>query len=78
MITVALAKGRLARKATELLEKCGLDALSPVDSLYAHKGELLVYDTDSIRTVFYYMHVERLKDSTLRMVDVAPELLLLK
>ena len=25
MITVALAKGRLAQKATELLEKCGLD-----------------------------------------------------
>lgn len=60
------------------LEKCGLDARCPADSLQAHRAELLVYDTDSMRTVFYYMCVERLKDSTLCMVDVAPELLLLK
>ena len=40
MITVALAKGRLAQKATELLEKCGLD----LSELKEETRKLVLFD----------------------------------
>ena len=40
MITVALAKGRLAQKATELLEKCGLQ----LDELKVETRKLVLFD----------------------------------
>ena len=40
MITVALAKGRLAQKATEILEKCGLK----LDELKIETRKLVLYD----------------------------------
>ena len=40
MITVALAKGRLARDATELLEKCGLE----LSELKTETRKLVLFD----------------------------------
>ncbi len=60
------------------LEKCGLDARCPADSLQAHRAELLVYDTDSMRIVFDNLSLGTKQDSTHFLIDVTPELLLLK
>lgn len=73
-----LANRSFAEILSAQFEKCGLDARSPADSLQAHRAELLVYDTDSMRIVFDNLTVGTKQDSTHFLIDVTPELLLLK
>ena len=73
-----LANRSFAEILSAQFEKCGLDARCPADSLQAHRAELLVYDTDSMRIVFDNLSLGTKQDSTHFLIDVTPELLLLK